>query len=498
MSDTKDIIEEIETPKSEADVSPPEESASSVSGAAIAAAETPTSRVGNFRWVICSLLFFAATVNYIDRQVIGILKPMLATEYGWTELDYSWIVFSFQTAYAIGLLFVGKLMDKIGTKLGFALAIIVWSAASIAHAWAIGIGTFSAPIVAPVVQAIVSGFNSISSLFGADPWTFSLSVSVVGFMVVRFVLGLGESGNFPASIKTVAEWFPRKERALATGIFNAGTNIGALATPLVVPLIVLAWGWYEAFIFTGLVGFLWLAFWLLIYKRPEEHKRLSKAELAYIQSDPVEPTSKVPWRRLFPHRQTWAFGIGKFLTDPIWWVYLFWLPDFLNKQYGLDLKNFGIPLAVIYVIADVGSVAGGYISSKLIKRGWTVNGSRKTAMLICAIAVIPIVFASITTHLWVAVILVGIAAAAHQGWSANIFTLASDMFPKQAVGSVVGIGGMMGAVGGMVISPFVGWILYKTGSYLPIFIIAASAYLIALLVIHLLAPKLEPAKLDYT
>jgi ACS family hexuronate transporter-like MFS transporter len=316
---------------------------------------------------------------------------------------------------------------------------------------------------------------------------------VVGFMVVRFVLGLGESGNFPASIKTVAEWFPKKERALATGIFNAGTNVGALATPLLVPLIVLAWGWYEAFIFTGIIGFLWLALWLIIYKRPEEHKSLSKTELAYIQSDPAEPTFHIPWRRLFPHRQTWAFGIGKFLTDPIWWVYLFWLPDFLNKRHGLDLQNFGIPLAVIYIIADVGSVGGGYISSKMIKMGWTINRSRKTAMLICALAVVPIVFASITSSLWLAVLLIGIAAAAHQGWSANIFTLASDMFPKQAVGSVVGIGGMMGAVGGMIISPLVGLILDKTGSYLPIFIIAASAYLIALLTIHLLVPRLEPA-----
>lgn len=451
------------------------------------------SRIGRFRWVICGLLFFAATVNYIDRQVIGILKPMLGGEFGWTELDYSWIVFSFQTAYAIGLLFVGKLMDKIGTKKGFALAIVVWSVAAISHAWAIGIGTFSSPIVA----AVVSAFNSISSMFGAAPWTFTLSVSVIGFMVARFALGLGEAGNFPASIKTVAEWFPKKERALATGIFNAGTNVGALATPLLVPMIVLAWGWYEAFIFTGIIGFIWLAFWLFIYKRPEEHKRLSAAELAYIQSDPVEPTASVPWRRLFPHRQTWAFGIGKFLTDPIWWVYLFWLPDFLNKQHGLDLKNFGIPLAVIYVIADIGSVGGGYISSALIKRGWTINRSRKTAMLICALAVVPIVFASITSSLWLAVILIGIAAAAHQGWSANIFTISSDMFPKQAVGSVVGIGGMMGAVGGMIISPLVGWILDKTGSYLPIFIMAASAYLLALLIIHLLAPKLEPANITY-
>lgn len=453
-------------------------------------------KIGRFRWVICTLLFFAATINYIDRQVIGILKPTLTEQFGWSELDYSWIVFAFQTAYAIGLLVVGKLMDKIGTKIGFAIAITIWSLAAIAHAWAPAIGDLSAPIVAPIVAAIVAAFNAVSSMFGTAPWTFTLSASVVGFMVVRFALGIGEAGNFPASIKTVAEWFPKKERALATGIFNAGTNVGALATPLVVPMIVIAWGWYEAFIFTGVIGLIWLAFWLFIYKRPDEHASLSAEELSYIQSDPIEPTISVPWRRLFPHRQTWAFGIGKFLTDPIWWVYLFWLPDFLQKQYGLDLKSFGIPLAVIYIIADIGSVGGGYISSKLIKRGWTINRSRKTAMLVCAVAVVPIIFASITSHLWVAVILIGIAAAAHQGWSANIFTISSDMFPKQAIGSVVGIGGMMGAIGGMIISPLVGYILDRTGSYVPIFAIAASAYLIALLIIHLLAPSLEPAKLD--
>lgn len=460
------------------------------------AAYSAGTKIGKFRWVICTLLFFAATVNYIDRQVIGILKPTLTEEFHWSELDYSWIVFAFQTAYAIGLLFVGKLMDKIGTKIGFALAIVVWSLAAMAHAWAPEIGTVTSPIVAPVVQGVVSGFNSISSMFGAAPWTFALSTSVIGFMVVRFLLGIGEAGNFPASIKTVAEWFPKKERALATGIFNAGTNVGALATPLLVPAIVIAWGWYEAFIFTGIIGFIWLAFWLIVYKRPEEHKSLTEKELAYIQSDPIEPAKHVPWRRLFPHRQTWAFGIGKFLTDPIWWVYLFWLPDFLKKQHGLDLKTFGIPLAIIYIIADVGSVGGGYISSALIKRGWTINKSRKTAMLICALAVVPIVFASITSNLWVAVLLIGIAAAAHQGWSANIFTLSSDMFPKQAVGSVVGIGGMLGAIGGMIMSPLVGWILDKTGSYVPIFIIAASAYLVALGIIHLLAPRLEPANVD--
>ena len=318
---------------------------------------------------------------------------------------------------------------------------------------------------------------------------------MIGYMIARFVLGVGEAGNFPASIKTVAEWFPKKERALATGIFNSGTNVGALVTPLAVPWIALMWGWYEAFIITGAIGFIWLIFWLIYYRTPEAHPTLTKEEYDYIQSDQEEPQPKIPWRKLLPHRQTWAFAIGKFLTDPIWWVYLFWLPDFLNKKHGLDLKTFGIPIAVIYIIADVGSIGGGWISSNLIKRGWSINAGRKTAMLICALAVVPIVFASITSSLWVSVLLIGLAAAAHQGWSANIFTTASDMFPKQAVGSVVGIGGMAGAIGGMFIAKLVGWILDSTGSYLIIFMIAASAYLIALLVMHLLAPKLEPAKI---
>lgn len=448
--------------------------------------DSPVARIGRQRWVICALLFFAATVNYVDRQVIGILKPTLAAEFGWTEIDYGWIVFTFQTAYAIGLLFVGNLMDKIGTKKGFSLSIIIWSIAAMAHAWAVQIGLFALGIVI-----------WIAATLGYEASAITLSASVIGFIIVRFLLGLGEAGNFPASIKTVAEWFPKKERALATGIFNAGTNVGALVTPLVVPLIVVAWGWYEAFIFTGLIGFIWLIFWLIFYRKPEEHPSLSKAELEYIQSDPPEPTVKIPWKNLFPHRQTWAFAVGKFLTDPIWWVYLFWLPDFLNKQYGLDLKTFGIPLAIIYVIADVGSIGGGWISSNFIKRGWSINKSRKTAMFICALAVVPIIFASITSNLWVAVVLIGIAAAAHQGWSANIFTIASDMFPKQAVGSVVGIGGMAGAIGGMLISKLVAYILDTTGSYVPIFAMAASAYLVALLVIHLFAPRLEPAKINY-
>lgn len=436
---------------------------------------------GRKRWVICALLFFAATVNYIDRQVIGILKPSLAAEFGWTESDYSWIVFSFQAAYALGLLFVGGLMDKIGTKKGFSWSIIVWSVGALLHAWAVPIG--------------VGVLALLGYIFGWEASAFAFSASVIGFMIARFVLGIGEAGNFPASIKTVAEWFPKKERALATGIFNSGTNVGALVTPLAVPWIALMWGWYEAFIITGAIGFIWLIFWLIYYRTPEAHPTLTKEEYDYIQSDQEEPQPKIPWRKLLPHRQTWAFAIGKFLTDPIWWVYLFWLPDFLNKKHGLDLKTFGIPIAVIYIIADVGSIGGGWISSNLIKRGWSINAGRKTAMLICALAVVPIVFASITSSLWVSVLLIGLAAAAHQGWSANIFTTASDMFPKQAVGSVVGIGGMAGAIGGMFIAKLVGWILDSTGSYLIIFMIAASAYLIALLVMHLLAPKLEPAKI---
>lgn len=427
-----------------------------IRSSAATVSETKTAG-GNLRWTICALLFFAATINYIDRQVIGILKPTLQAEIGFNEVEYSWIVFYFQLAYAIGLLAVGRLMDWLGTRTGFSLAIVVWSIAAMAHA---------------------------------------LARSVFGFSVARFALGLGEAGNFPASIKTVAEWFPKKERAFATGVFNAGTNVGALATPLLVPLIVAAWGWQWAFVITGAVGFIWLIFWLLLYRKPEEHPRLSAAELAYIRSDPPEPESRIAWSKLFPHRQTWAFAFGKFLTDPIWWVYLFWLPDFLHKQHGLSLKQFGLPLATIYIIADVGSIGGGWLSSTLIKRGWSINQGRKTAMLVCALAVLPIVFAAKTSNLWVAVVLIGIAAAAHQGWSANIFTMASDMFPRQAVGSVVGIGGMMGSIGGMMIARLVGEILQRTGSYVPIFIIAASAYLVALLVIHLLAPKLEPARIE--
>ena len=499
MSNNSEINDIAESQKQQDDgefLAAPEEDSASATGAVIAGIGDVVQRVGRFRWWICALLFAASAINYVDRQVIAILKPTLQGEFGWTDIDYGWIIFAFSTAYAIGFIFAGRFMDKVGTKIGFTVAIILWSIGALLHAWAVGVGEIALPIITPIINGVLAAVNAIITPLGFAPWSIVLSVSVAGFIVARFVLGLGESGNFPAAIKTTAEWFPKKERALSTGIFNAGTNVGALVTPLVIPILVAVWGWYEAFIVTGILGFFWLAFWLWLYKRPEEHPNLSKEELAYIQSDPSEPVTKIPWARLIRYRQTWAFAIGKFLTDPIWWIYLFWVPDFLQRQHGLDLKSFGLPIAVIYIIADVGSVGGGWISSMLIKQGFTVNRSRKTAMLICALAVIPIVLASWTSSLWLSVILIGIAAAAHQGWSANLFTLTSDTFPKQAVGSVVGIGGMLGAVGGMVIAPLVGYILARTGSYVPIFIIAASAYLIALLIIQLLAPKLEQAKID--
>ena len=432
--------------------------------------------------MICALLFFAATINYIDRQVIGILKPTLVEKFGWSdERIYSSIVFSFQFAYALGFIFAGRVMDSLGVRRGFALAIIFWSIAAMAHgmaAWT----TLTLPVLNLDMK---TGFAFVT-----------LSGAAVGFALARFALGIGEAGNFPASIKAIAEWFPKKERALATGIFNSGTNVGALLTPLIVPAITAAFGWEWAFIGTGLLGFLWLAWWLAVYRPPENHPRVSSAELAYIRSDPSEPIVKIPWRAVLPHRQTWAFALGKFMTDPIWWLYLFWVPDFLNKTYGVkvSVSEMGPPLITIYLIADIGSIGGGWISSHLIMRGWTANRARKTAMLLCALCVTPIVFAATGVDKWTAILLISLAAAAHQGWSANLFTLSSDMFPRRAVGSVVGIGGMAGAVGGMLIALLVGAVLQASGRYLPIFIIAGSAYLVALLMIQLLVPKLKPAE----
>jgi len=435
----------------------------------------PAERIGKFRWTICGLLFLAATINYIDRQVIGILKPTLQAQFGWTEIDYGDIVFAFQMAYAIGYLFAGRVMDLLGIKRGFALALTIWSLAAM--------GAAAVPRFGPAAAL----------LLGAVGLTYTASVA--GFIVVRFVLGLGESGNFPAAIKTVAEWFPQRERAFATGLFNAGTNIGAVITPMTVPFITARFGWVWAFVLTGMFGFAWLVAWLTIYEKPDRHPRLKAPERAFICSDPVAPETHMPWLSLMGYRQTWSFAAAKFLTDPIWWMYLFWLPDFFSRNYGLSLLELGPPIIVIYVIADVGSVGGGWLSSTLIRRGWSVNAARKTAMLACALAVVPIVFAANVQSMWGAVALISLATAAHQGWSANLFTFASDMFPRQAVGSVVGLGGFAGAVGGMLIAKVTGYVLQVTGSYTTVLMIAGGAYLVALAVVHILTPRLEPARI---
>src|SRR5262252_7397247 len=412
---------------------------------------------GQVRWLICALLFFAASVNYMDRQVIGLLKPTLQAQLGWTEEGYSNIVVAFQLAYGSSLLFIGKLIDRIGTRKGFSLAVLFWSVSAMAHA-------------------------------GAR--------SVLQFAVARFSLGVGEAGSFPASIKAVAEWFPKKERALATGIFNSGTNVGAMLAPVAVSLISARWGWRGSFVGVGALGFIWLILWLLIYRKPEEHHSLSRTELDYIRSDPQPPIGKTKWAKLFPVRQTWAFATGKFLTDPIWWFYLFWVPAFLQTRHGLNLTGITLPIVVVYFISDVGSVAGGWISSFLIKRGSSINSARKTAMLLCAVGVIPVVFAYRVESTWSAVALIGLAAACHQGFSANLYTITSDMFPARAVGSVTGIGGMAGAIGGMLFATVVGRVLQYRGSYTIPFFVSGCAYLLALGMIHVLAPRLEPARIE--
>ena len=443
--------------------------------AAIGTRVVAVARVGHYRWWICGLLFLASSINYIDRQVIGILKPTLQQQFGWSEVDYGNIVMAFQAAYAIGLVLVGRWIDRIGTRAGFGLAIAVWSVAAMAHAGAVWYG-------AALASALrVTGIT--------------VSASVAGFMAARFALGLGEAANFPAGIKAVAEWFPRRERALAAGLFNAGTNIGALMAPLMVPWLTIAFGWQWAFLATGGLGFVWLLLWLGSYRPPAEHRRLSAPELAYIRSDPAEAPVRVPWRGLLPHRQTWAFATGKFLTDPVWWLYIFWIPDFLNRNYGLDLSTIGPPLVVIFLAADAGSIAGGWLSSHLIARGWSVNAARKTAMLAFALLVLPVGVAARTSDLWTAVGIIALAAAAHQGWSSNLFTLTSDMFPREAVASVVGLGGMAGSASGILISGVTAAILQWTGSYVPVFAFASVAYLVALACVHLLVPRLAPARL---
>ena len=411
-----------------------------------------------YRWTICALIFAATKINYVDRQVLGILAPSLQRELHWSEADYAAITSWFSFAYAIGFLGAGRLLDRIGVKRGYAAAIVAWSLAAMSHA---------------------------------------LATTAGGFSIARAALGLGESGNFPSAIKATAEWFPKKERAFATGIFNAGTNVGAIVTPLTVPFIALNYGWRWAFIGTGVIGFLWLIAWWAIYETPEKHRKLSQAELTYIRSDPIERVTPVPYLGILGHRQTWAFILGKMMTDPVWWFYLFWLPKFLDTRFGVKLGSIAAPLVVIYLIADVGSVGGGWLSSFLIKRGATVNRGRKTAMLVAALIIVPTMLAPHAPTLWSAVAIVSVAAAAHQWWSCNLYTLSSDMFPRRAVATVVGLGGFAGAMGGVAFQRLIGHILQKDPTaYGQIFVFCGLAYVLALFVIHLLVPRMEPVKLD--
>jgi ACS family hexuronate transporter-like MFS transporter len=417
----------------------------------------PPPRFG-YRWTICALLFAATTINYIDRQVLGILAPILEGELGWSETVYANIITWFTVAYAVGFLGMGRLLDRVGVRTGYAFAVVAWSIAAMGHA---------------------------------------LARTAAGFSVARAFLGLGEAGNFPAAVKATAEWFPRRERALATGIFNGGSNVGAIVAPLMVPLLTARFGWKGAFVGTGALGLVWLVFWLALYRGPDAHPRVSAAELAHIRSDPPEPTEHIPWLTLLGYRQTWAFFLGKFLTDPIWWFYLYWLPKFLDARWDVQLAAVAAPLVVIYLVADVGSVGGGWLSSALIRRGWSVNAGRKTAMLAAALAIVPTMFAPSAPSLWAAVAIVSVAAAAHQWWSCNLFTTASDMFPRRAVASVVGIGGFAGAIGGILFQQATGRILQATGSnYTIIFTVCGLAYVTALAAMHLLVPRLEPARID--
>jgi Sugar phosphate permease len=426
--------------------------------------------IGKYRWTICSLVFFATTINYLDRAVISLLKDTLEDQFHWTESDYSDIVIAFQVSYAAGMLIMGRVIDKLGTKIGYAVSILAWSLAAIGHA---------------VVK------------------------TTLGFVIARSALGISEAGNFPSAIKTTAEWFPKRERALATGIFNSGANVGAILAPLTVPLIEAKWGWEMAFILTGAIGFLWLIFWFAFYEIPAKHKKLKKEEYEYIHSDVdekpsddglVEDKGKVSWIRLLGFRQTWAFVMGKFLTDPVWWFYLFWLPAFLKAQYGIEGTGVMLPIALVYTMSTVGSIFGGWLPLHFIRKGWAVYRSRKTSMFIYALFALPVLFAQLLgeTSMWLAVIIIGIAASAHQAWSANIFTTVSDMFPKKAVGSVTGMGGTAGALGGILIAALAGKLFdhfkaigkLETGYYI-MFLVCGGAYLLAWGVMHFLVPKMK-------
>ena len=425
--------------------------------------------IGKYRWTICALLFFATTVNYLDRAVIGLVKTFLDDEFHWSKTDYANVTVAFQASYAFAMIFAGRIIDWLGTKTGYALSLFTWSLAAMAH-YFVGLG------------------------------------SNFGFTMARVGLGATESGNFPAAIKTVSEWFPKKERALATGIFNSGTNVGAIIAPLIVPYLAVTYGWRMTFLILGAIGMAWLIFWYLFYDTPKDHKYLTKAEFDYIHSDLDEVVTakytaeKVSWLQLLNFKQTWAFAIGKFLTDGVWWFYLFWLPDFLKEQYGLKGTGLSFPIAIVYIIATFGSVFGGWLPMNLIKKGWEVFKARKTSMFIYACCAVPVVFAQVMGgyDMWYAIGIIGFACAAHQAWSANIFTTVSDMFPKKTVGSVTGIGGFAGGLGGIVVSKSAGYLFdyYKglgsiqTGYYI-MFILCGLLYLTAWGIMHLLVPKME-------
>ena len=413
-------------------------------------------KLAHLRWYICGLLFYATTVNYMDRMVLGILKPTIAAQLHWTDTDYGMINFAFQLGYAIMLPIAGRLIDWLGLRLGYTAAVVFWSLSSMAHA---------------------------------------LAGSAVQFGIARLGLGLGEAANFPAALKTIADWFPQRERATAVGLFNSGSNIGAVVAPLVVPVLTAHFGWHSAFLFTCSLSMTWAIIWFLFYREPERHPQLSAQELALIRSgqEDAAPEQKFSYLRLLSTRAARAFVLGKFLTDPVWWFYLFWLPGFLNAKYGLDLIHLGPPLATVYLSADIGSIGGGWLSSSLLKRGWSPSAARKTAMLVCAVAVTAAIFVPYAAgHLWLTVALVSIAAAAHQGWSANIFTMASDCFPRRAMASIIGLGGFGGALGGMLAQPAIGrWLDFSHRSYAPLFFVAGSLYLFSLLLIHIMLPRFE-------
>jgi ACS family hexuronate transporter-like MFS transporter len=416
----------------------------------------PTGRVGKYRWVIVALLFVATVINYVDRQMLGVLKPLIQDEVGWSEIDYGNIVFYFQLTYSIFYLLFGAFVDKAGAKIGYGIAFVFWQLAHIAHAGARELGHW---------------------------------------YIVRMALGIGEAGNFPGGLKAITEWFPKKERAFAIGVFNAGSNIGAIICPIVAPMIYHLWGWQMAFIITGVIGMFWIIAWLLIYKRPEEHPKVGAAELAHIQQDPPDDEKKVGWFSLLPKKETWAYSLGKFLIDPVWWMLLFWLPSFFKSTFTLDIPTYTVVLATVYLISDVGSVAGGWLSSTLIRRGASVNVGRKVAMLVCAVLAVPYLFITSIDNLWIATIVVGIVAAAHQGFSANLYAIPGDVFPRRANASVVGIGGMLGGVGGMIMAKSVGWVLETIGGYTQIFFVCGLIYLLALAVVHVLSPRLEPVRI---